>query len=88
MKQRYLRILASLIWVLGLSSQLVQPAKADDLYARIQGTVTDPIGAAAPGVKLVARKTCTNITYEVTSGATGDYVVLCHGRVNYMIYRL
>jgi len=48
-KQRYLRILASLIWVLGLSSLLVQPAKADDLCARIQGTVTDLAGAACAG---------------------------------------
>ena len=76
MKLRYLRILASLIWVLALSSLLVQPAKADDLYARIQGTVTDPTGAAAPGVKLVARNTGTNISYEGTSGATGNYQFL------------
>ena len=36
------------IVVLLFSPLGVQPAKADNLYARIQGTVTDPTGAVLP----------------------------------------
>jgi len=64
------------IVVLLFSPLGVQPAKADELYARIQGTITDPTGAATPGVKVVATNTGTNINYDSTSGTEGFYQFL------------
>ena len=39
----------------------VQTAKADNLYARIQGVVLDPSGASLAGVQLTATNLGTNI---------------------------
>ncbi len=54
----------------------VPTAKADNLYARIQGTVTDPSGAALVGVKLTATNVGTNISYQSESKAEGNFVFL------------
>ena len=73
-----LPLLLSFVVVLGLmiSPLLTQPAKADNLYARIQGTVTDPTGAAVQGVKLTATNVGTNINYETVSKEEGSFVFL------------
>lgn len=54
----------------------VQPAKADNLYARIQGMVTDPSGAVLVGVKMAATNTGTNIVFTAETKADGNYVFL------------
>ncbi len=54
----------------------VQPARADNLYAKIQGTVIDPSGAALNGVKLTATNVGTNLAYNALSGSEGNYVFL------------
>ena len=54
----------------------VPTAKADNLYARIQGTVTDPTGAVLNGVKLTATNVGTNIPYAAETHADGNYVFL------------
>ena len=54
----------------------VQTAKADNLYARIQGEVTDPSGAVLAGVNLTATNTGTNIAYNTVSKADGNFVFL------------
>ena len=59
-----------------LSPLATPTAKADELYARIQGIVSDPTGATVAGVKLVATNTGTNIHYEATSAAEGGYQFL------------
>jgi Carboxypeptidase regulatory-like domain len=64
------------IVVLLFSPLGVQPAKADNLYAEIQGTVTDPTGAVLAGVKLTATNVGTNIPYTTESKADGTYVFL------------
>jgi hypothetical protein len=64
------------IVVLLFSPLGVQPAKADNLYAKIQGTVTDPTGAVLSGVKLTATNVGTNLPYTAQSGADGNYVFL------------
>ncbi|HUB01304.1 MAG TPA: carboxypeptidase-like regulatory domain-containing protein, partial [Terriglobales bacterium] len=43
------------------------PAAADNLYASIKGTATDPSGAVVSGVKLTAVNTATGISYTATS---------------------
>src|SRR6266481_384168 len=52
------------------------PALADDVYARIRGTVTDATGAAVPDVKLTATNTETGFSKVVNSGADGNYEFL------------
>jgi hypothetical protein len=48
-------------------------AKADELYASIRGTVTDPSGAVVPRAKIVATNTATGITKDTVSAADGGY---------------
>jgi hypothetical protein len=64
------------IVVLLFSPLGVQPAKADNLYAKIQGTVTDPTGAVLSGVKLTATNVGTNLAYSAQTSADGNYVFL------------
>jgi hypothetical protein len=54
----------------------VQQAEADNLYARIQGVITDPAGGALVGAKLTATNTGTNISYTTESKTDGNYVFL------------
>jgi Carboxypeptidase regulatory-like domain len=44
-----------------------------DVYGSIRGTVTDPTGAAVPGVTLTATNMATNASKQVTSGDDGTY---------------
>jgi hypothetical protein len=72
-----IRVLALLalvsIAVLGLLSG---SARADNLYASIRGTVTDPTGAVISGVKLVATNASTGIMYSTTSNSSGSFTFL------------
>ena len=52
------------------------PAYADNLYASIRGTVTDPSGAALPGAKLTAKNIATGLTYTATSSNDGQFSFL------------
>jgi hypothetical protein len=73
-KLKHLRILASVILALGLSLLLVQPAKADNLYASIRGRALDQAGAVVPDVKVVATNVGSGIAYTAVTGKSGDYV--------------
>jgi len=64
------------IAVLLFSPLGVPTAQADNLYAKIQGTVTDPTGAVLNGVKLTATNVGTNIPYAAETHADGNYVFL------------
>jgi len=64
------------IVVLLFSPLGVQPAKADNLYAKIQGSVSDPTGAVLSGVKLAATNVGTNLQYTTQTGSDGNYVFL------------
>lgn len=64
------------IAVLMFSPLGVPTAMADNLYAKIQGTVTDPTGAVLNGVKLTATNVGTNIPYAAETHADGNYVFL------------
>src|SRR5277367_1460346 len=72
-----IRVLALLalvsIAVLGLLSG---SARADNLYASIRGTVTDPTGAVISGVKLVATNASTGILYTTTSNSSGSFTFI------------
>jgi len=49
------------------------PAAADNLYASIRGTVTDPTGAIVTGANVVATNTATGIRFTSTSNNTGAF---------------
>lgn len=54
----------------------VQLAKADNLYAKIQGTVIDPTGAVLAAVKLTATNVGTNLPFATESKGDGTFVFL------------
>jgi len=73
-KIRELALLALLsVAVVGLLSV---SASADNLYASIRGTVTDPTGAVVSGVKLTATNAATGIAYSTTSNDSGSFTFL------------
>src|SRR5690348_9973652 len=74
----FVSLLASLVVVLAVvvCALTIQPAKADNLYARIQGVVTDPSGAVLAGTKLTATNVGTNISYQADSNSDGSFVFL------------
>ena len=52
------------------------PAAAQEVTARLAGTVRDPAGAVVPGAALSATNVSTGVVTKTTSDATGDYVFL------------
>jgi Carboxypeptidase regulatory-like domain len=52
---------------------LVTASLAQRDLGTITGTVTDPTGAAIPGAKVTITEVATNLSYTVTTGASGDY---------------
>src|ERR1700733_13722881 len=40
----------------------------------ITGTITDPQGAAVPNARITIVEDTTGLSYEATSGATGEYI--------------
>ena len=55
---------------------LSTPAMADNLYASIRGTVTDPSGAVISGAKMIATNASTGIMYTTTSNSSGSFTFL------------
>ena len=71
---RELALLALLsVAVVGLLSV---SASADNLYASIRGTVTDPTGAVISGATLTATNASTGIAYTTTSSSSGAFTFL------------
>src|SRR5579863_3011763 len=71
---RNVSLLALALALVSVTGLLVQPAYADNLYASIRGTVTDPSGAALTGVVVSATNTDTGIETKVTTSQSGSYV--------------
>ena len=73
MSYRLLRFL-----LLGVSLLLIasQSALADNVYAAIRGTVTDPSGAVVQGADITAKNTETGIQSTTKSNSTGFYQFL------------
>lgn len=64
---------AGLILAFSLSLLVVSNVQADDVYAKIRGTVADAAGGAVAGVEVVATNTQTGIQKVSKSGTTGEY---------------
>jgi hypothetical protein len=71
-----LPVVLSFVLVVGLVFGLltVPSAKADELYGRIRGLVTDPSGAALPGVQLQLVNAATGNSEEGVSGTDGGFL--------------
>ena len=54
---------------------LAAPAWAQLTTATVNGTVTDPSGAAIPGAEIIVKNVETGITRNTLSGETGRYQV-------------
>lgn len=69
--------LASFVFALMLACMaLSMCAEAQELTARIRGTVTDPTGAGVPGAEVKAINTDTQVTYTVSTGVDGSFQFL------------
>src|ERR1700722_5339328 len=75
MKKLPLVTLLALLSVIALSSFSVL-ARADNLYASIRGTVTDPSGAVIASVKLNATNVSTGIVFTTETNSTGAFTFL------------
>ena len=51
----------------------ITPVKADEVYGRISGTVTDPSGAIVPGATVKETDVGTGISKEATTGSDGSF---------------
>jgi len=69
-KLKFSVFIACALLAIFLSSSV---ARADELYGRIRGTVTDPTGAVVPGVPVTATNIATGIGRTGTTGADGYY---------------
>jgi hypothetical protein len=69
----YLKVIAGLVLAFSLSLFVVSNVQADDLYAKIRGTVVDAAGGAVAGVEVTATNTQTGIKKETKSSANGEY---------------
>ncbi len=66
-------------WIISLivvTTLAATPARADELYARIRGSVIDSSGAVVPGVQIAATNEATGIARQVVSGADGSYELI------------
>lgn len=68
--------LAVLALALGFVITCANPAHADNLYASIRGTATDPSGALVSGVKMTATNIATGISYTTTTDQSGAFSFL------------
>ena len=70
----------SLLWLVSLlfSLLLLLPlnASAQSTGGRVRGTVTDASGAAVVGATVILVNTATNVSRQITTGATGEYLFL------------
>jgi hypothetical protein len=71
----FVPMVAALAVMVGLmlASMLNQTARADELYGRVRGVVTDPSGAVLPGVQLKLTNTGTNTSAELMSDSDGAF---------------
>jgi hypothetical protein len=57
--------------VIGLFA--ISQVRADDIYGRIRGTVTDPTGSVIPGAPVTATNVATGVARSVKTGSAGNY---------------
>src|SRR5271166_4448281 len=77
MKQHAFRLSVALLAVgLVMGLAWTTPANADNLYAKIRGTVVDPSGAVVTGARITATNVATGLGYNVPSDKNGSFEFL------------
>src|SRR5216684_1723330 len=73
-----LPLVLSFVLLLGLafSPLMIQSAKADELYGRVRGMVSDSTGAVLPGVQVKLTNVGTGISAELASDADGSFMFI------------
>jgi hypothetical protein len=66
-------VLKALVLGVAIGLFAVSQGRADDVYGRIRGTVTDPSGAVIPGVPVTVTNIATGIVRTVTTASDGNY---------------
>ena len=69
-------ILPLTVLALALAPLAPRPVKADDVYGRIRGTVTDPSGAVIAGAEVTATNVDTGTSKSVRSRSDGSFEFL------------
>src|SRR5947209_5338207 len=64
------------VLVLIFSLFVTSTAKADELYGRVRGTVTDASGAVLPDATVKITNPANGFTKEVTSGKDGNFELI------------
>jgi hypothetical protein len=71
-RSRFARLFVCLFSVLALLL-IARPANSQEVTAAINGTVTDPSGAAVAGVKVTAKDLDRGTTFPTTTGSDGHF---------------
>ena len=66
-------LLRALVLGVALSTIAASHVRADELYGRIRGTVTDQSAAVVPGAKVTVTNTTTGISRSMASSPDGDF---------------
>ena len=66
-------VLKGLLLIVSIGVLAAGQARADELYGRIRGTVTDPSGAAIPGARVTVRNTATGLSRSMTTSEAGAF---------------
>jgi hypothetical protein len=69
--RRFQRVCGALAWIVLFS---VWPAAAQEVTARLSGTVKDPAGAVVPEAALSATNSSTGVVTRAASDASGNYL--------------
>ncbi len=73
---RFQRLFMALLLAMLGAFVMVSQARADDVYGRIRGTVTDPSGAVVPGATITVTNMATGVTRSVKGSAAGTFEIL------------
>jgi hypothetical protein len=66
----------TLLLAVAIGILAIGQAKADELYGKITGTITDPSGAVVAGCQVTATNVGTGVSTTVASGPSGNYEFL------------
>ncbi|MGO8817553.1 MAG: carboxypeptidase-like regulatory domain-containing protein [Terriglobia bacterium] len=66
-------VLKALVLAGVIALSVTSEVRADDIYGRIRGTVTDPTGAVVPDVPVTATNVATGVVRSVRTGSAGTF---------------
>ncbi len=73
-RTRIMREIGIMLLILALLIAIAPAALGQATYGNIIGTVTDPTGAAVPGVQITIENTATGVSVTAQTNSSGNYV--------------